>query len=60
MKRQTEPFAHADEIALEGQLRPSSLGEFVGQSKVKKQLEVLLQAAQEQNRVADHICLAPP
>ena len=60
MNRETEPFAHADETALEGQLRPSSLAEFVGQSKVKKQLEVLLQAAQEQNRVPDHLLFSGP
>ena len=34
-----EPFADEDDSALEGQLRPSKLEEFVGQSKVKKQLQ---------------------
>lgn len=60
MNRETEPFAHADDAALEGKLRPSSLDEFVGQSKVKKQLQVLLQAAEQQQRVPDHLLFSGP
>jgi holliday junction DNA helicase RuvB len=54
-----EPESDA-ELAFEGALRPSSLGEFVGQSKVRGQLQLLLQAAAIQNRTADHILLAGP
>ena len=43
------------EIAFEGALRPRSLAEFVGQSKVRGQLELLLKAAALQNRTPDHI-----
>lgn len=60
MNRETEPFAHADDAALEGKLRPSNLDEFVGQSKVKKQLQVLLQAAEQQQRVPDHLLFSGP
>lgn len=60
MNRETEPFAHEDDSALEGKLRPSKLEEFVGQSKVKKQLQVLLQAAQQQQRVPDHLLFSGP
>lgn len=60
MNRETEPFLHADDSALEGQLRPSTLDEFVGQSKVKKQLQVLLQAAEQQQRVPDHLLFSGP
>jgi len=48
------------EIAFEGALRPRSLAEFVGQSKVRGQLELLLKAAALQNRTPDHILLAGP
>ena len=48
------------ELAFEGALRPQSLDEFVGQTKVRGQLELLLQAAAIQNRTPDHILLAGP
>jgi Holliday junction DNA helicase RuvB len=48
------------ELAFEGALRPKSLAEFVGQTKVRGQLELLLQAAAIQNRTPDHILLAGP
>ena len=53
--------AHDDaELAFEGALRPKSLGEFVGQVRVRGQLELLLQAAAMQGRAPDHILLAGP
>jgi Holliday junction DNA helicase RuvB len=48
------------ELAFEGALRPRSLAEFVGQKKVRGQLQLLLQAAALQNRTPDHILLAGP
>src|SRR5690606_22108588 len=48
------------ELAIEGALRPASLGEFVGQPKVRGQLQLLLDAARIQQRPADHILLAGP
>jgi Holliday junction DNA helicase RuvB len=48
------------ELAFEGALRPHSLAEFVGQRKVRGQLELLLKAAALQNRTPDHILLAGP
>src|SRR5690554_6673446 len=48
------------ELAFEGALRPKSLSEFVGQTKVRAQLELLLRAAELQNRTPDHILLAGP
>jgi len=54
-----EPVDEA-ELAIEGALRPASLGEFVGQPKVRGQLQLLLDAARIQSRPADHILLAGP
>ena len=48
------------ELAIEGALRPSSLAEFVGQQKVRGQLQLLLDAARLQQRPADHILLSGP
>ena len=48
------------ELAFEGALRPRSLAEFVGQQKVRGQLQLLLQAAAIQSRTPDHILLAGP
>lgn len=57
----TNPVPETDaELAFEGALRPKSLSEFVGQTKVRGQLELLLQAASMQGRTPDHILLAGP
>ena len=55
------PVPESDaELAFEGALRPRSLGEFVGQAKVRGQLQLLLQAAAIQSRTPDHILLSGP
>jgi len=48
------------ELAVEGALRPASLDEFIGQHKVRGQLQLLLDAARIQQRPADHILLSGP
>jgi holliday junction DNA helicase RuvB len=45
---------------IEQALRPSSLTEFVGQSKVVEQLKLVIAAAKLGNRTPDHILLAGP
>ncbi len=57
--RDTEPVDET-ELAIEGALRPASLAEFVGQQKVRGQLQLLLDAARIQQRPADHILLSGP
>jgi Holliday junction DNA helicase RuvB len=47
-----------DEI--EGSLRPKSLGEFVGQARVREQLELVLTGAKMRGAVPDHVLLAGP
>lgn len=55
------PLPESDaELVFEGALRPTSLAEFVGQQKVRRQLQLLLEAAVLQNRTPDHILLAGP
>ena len=57
----TQPELESEaELAFEGALRPKSLTEFVGQTKVRGQMELLLRAAAMQGRTPDHILLAGP
>lgn len=62
MDEHREPGEAIDEteLAIEGALRPTSLAEFVGQQKVRGQLQLLLDAARIQQRPADHILLSGP
>ena len=57
-----DPAAPEDdtELAVEGALRPTSLADFVGQQKVRGQLQLLLDAARIQQRPPDHILLSGP
>jgi Holliday junction DNA helicase RuvB len=47
-----------DERQLEVALRPRTLGEFIGQARVREQLSLVLEAARARERVADHILLS--
>jgi Holliday junction DNA helicase RuvB len=49
-----------EESALEQALRPSSLKEFIGQHRVREQIDVLLTAARHRGSPADHILLSGP
>lgn len=55
-----EPGRDSEDAALEGALRPTSLGEFVGQERVKSQLGLVLEAAGRRGRPADHVLLSGP
>jgi len=48
------------EVQFESALRPSRLDEFIGQQKVRDQLQLLLDAARMDNRSPDHILLSGP
>jgi Holliday junction DNA helicase RuvB len=52
--------ASESDLAFESALRPANLLEFIGQTKVKQQLDLLLKAASLQKRSPDHILLAGP
>lgn len=61
MAEATDPsLGDESELAIEGALRPATLAEFVGQTKVRGQLQLLLDAARLQQRPADHILMAGP
>jgi Holliday junction DNA helicase RuvB len=45
---------------VEGALRPKNLEEFVGQHRVREQLDLILRAAQQRGTTADHVLLSGP
>ncbi len=49
-----------DESVLEQALRPKTLKDFIGQKRVRDQIDVLLTAARHRNSPADHILLSGP
>src|SRR5271155_4195426 len=49
-----------DENSFELKLRPRWLGEFIGQSKVKEQLAIALEAAKSRGEALDHVLLFGP
>ena len=55
-----DPLAHADDLVVEGALRPRALTEFIGQQRIREQLTLLLAAAQQRGGAADHVLLAGP
>jgi Holliday junction DNA helicase RuvB len=55
-----DPFPIPEEREVEQSLRPKSLGEFVGQPKVREQLQLVLESALRRQRPPDHILLSGP
>jgi holliday junction DNA helicase RuvB len=49
-----------EESALEQALRPKTLNDFIGQHRVREQIDVLLTAARHRKTPADHILLSGP
>lgn len=58
--RLISPVAGLDESSAEGALRPKDLKEFIGQERVRQQIDVLLTAAKHRGTSADHILLSGP
>ena len=52
--------ASAQEEALERALRPKQLAEYVGQEKIRGQLEIFIQAARARREALDHVLLFGP
>lgn len=45
---------------LDSTLRPKNWNEYIGQEKIKQNLKILLQAAEERNHVPEHILFHGP
>lgn len=55
----TSQFTEPD-IAVETSLRPETLEEYIGQDKVKKQMNIFIQAAKKRGESLDHVLLYGP
>ena len=54
------PEPNESELAFEAAVRPAKLDEFVGQNKVRNQLQLVLESAKLRSTNADHILLVGP
>jgi len=54
------PLPAVDESEVEASLRPKRLTEFVGQPKVREQLQVVLESAMRRQKPPDHVLLSGP
>lgn len=59
-ERLVNPHITSDESSAEHALRPKTLNDFIGQQRVKQQIDVLLTAARKRESAADHILLSGP
>ncbi len=48
------------DIEIEGNLRPQGLEEYIGQERVKKQMDIFIKAAQKREEALDHVLLYGP
>jgi Holliday junction DNA helicase RuvB len=55
-----DPAVHPDDRDVEASLRPKRLSEFVGQPKVREQLQLVLESALRRQRPPDHVLLSGP
>lgn len=58
--RIVNPQPLEEDTVVEGALRPHSLEEFIGQHRVRAQLGLVLKAAKQADRSADHVLLSGP
>lgn len=58
--RLVDPTEEPGEAALDSALRPQSLSDFVGQPRVRDQLDLVLRAARGRGRAPDHVLLSGP
>ncbi len=56
--RLVDADADGEDTAVEAALRPKDLDEFVGQEKVREQLDLVLKAARARGATADHVLLS--
>lgn len=58
--RLADPQIQIDEQDMELSLRPRRFSDFVGQPKVKEQLQIFIEAAQSRREALDHVLLVGP
>lgn len=60
VSRIVKPEKTSNEDVIERALRPKSFGEYIGQTKVKEQLGIFIQASLNRNEALDHVLLFGP
>ncbi|MBP7060658.1 MAG: Holliday junction branch migration DNA helicase RuvB [Candidatus Moranbacteria bacterium] len=55
-----EPEKVAEDQSLDNTLRPQTFGEYIGQDKIKKHLDIFIQAAKKRTENIDHVLLYGP
>lgn len=60
VERAVTPQLVEDDLALDRSLRPKRLADYLGQTKVKESLTILIEAAQKRRDVVDHILFSGP
>jgi Holliday junction DNA helicase RuvB len=58
--RDVSPVLAVGEADIDGSLRPRSLREFIGQPRVREQLQLVIQGAKNRGSTPDHILLSGP
>ncbi len=56
----TNPQSHIDDSSLDQTLRPKNFEEYIGQEVIKRNLAILIQAAQERGEPIEHLLLYGP
>jgi Holliday junction DNA helicase RuvB len=59
-ERAVSPQLDDDEVVFDRAIRPSKMDEFVGQPKLREQLEIFVAAARQRNESLDHVLLFGP
>lgn len=59
-KRMIETDLTEEDMKIEGSLRPQCLKDYIGQSRVKDNMEVYIKAARQRNDVLDHVLFYGP
>lgn len=49
-----------EDIKIEGSLRPQTLGDYIGQSKIKESLKIYIEAAKQRHDALDHVLFYGP
>ncbi|MDJ0958718.1 MAG: Holliday junction branch migration DNA helicase RuvB [Arenicellales bacterium] len=58
--RAVSPRSEDEELLFDRSLRPSKMDDFVGQTKIREQLEIFIQAARQRKESLDHVLLFGP
>ncbi|MBR3468917.1 MAG: Holliday junction branch migration DNA helicase RuvB [Lachnospiraceae bacterium] len=59
-RRMIETSATEEDVKLEGSLRPQCLADYIGQSKIKENLKIYIEAAKQRGDALDHVLLYGP